>query len=291
MGEVSGAVDAIKSQLAILHGACDAVSHRELVGLLAEVTTVARSIPALQHRVLNRLVAETEPHRLGESSWTRVLTTALRVSGRDAKRRLDQATVLGPRRAMTGEPVAPRWEATAAAQARGVLGAEHVAVIATFHKQLPSWVDVGTRQAADAQLAGLAAGLGPEDLGKAAGQLLMMIDQDGPEPSEQDQARHRSVTLGPQQRDGTRSIRGRLDAEAGAYWEAILAKEAAPGTNIPDAGAAAADGPRLQVPTPTPACRPDPTAAPRPSAITTHSKRSAAGPWPAGNSASTTGCR
>ncbi|HYJ57264.1 MAG TPA: hypothetical protein VEX40_17440, partial [Mycobacterium sp.] len=75
MGEVSGAVDAIKSQLAILHGACDAVSHRELVGLLAEVTTVARSIPALQHRVLNRLVAETEPHRLGESSWTRVLTT------------------------------------------------------------------------------------------------------------------------------------------------------------------------------------------------------------------------
>ena len=140
MGEVSGAVDAIKSQLAILHDACDAVSHRELVGLLAEVTTVARSIPALQHRVLNRLVAETEPQRLGESSWTRVLTTAVRVSGRDAKRRLRDAAVLGPRRAMTGEPVAPRWQATAAAQARGVLGAEHVAVIATFHKQLPSWV-------------------------------------------------------------------------------------------------------------------------------------------------------
>jgi len=89
---------------------------------------------------------------------------------------------------MTGEPVAPRWQATAAAQARGALGPEHVAVIATFHKQLPSWVDVGTREAADAQLADLAAGLGPEDLGKAAGQLLMMIDQDGPEPSEQDQA-------------------------------------------------------------------------------------------------------
>ncbi len=32
------------------------------------------------------------------------------------------------------------------------------------------------------------------------------------------------------------------------------------------------------MPTPTPACRPDPTAAARPSAITTHSKRSAAGP-------------
>ena len=234
MGEVSSAVDAITSQLAILHAACDAVSHRELVELLAELTTVARSIPALEHRVLNRLVAEIEPHRLGESSWTTVLTTALRISGKDAKHRLRDAAVLGPRRAMTGEPLAPLWEATAAAQARGLIGAEHVEIIATFHKQLPSWVDVGTREAADAQLADLAAGLGPEDLDKAAGQLLMMIDQDGPEPWEQEQARHRSFTLGPQQRDGTRSIRGRLDAEAGAYWEAILAKQAAPGANHPD---------------------------------------------------------
>ena len=113
MGEVSSAVEAIKSQLAVLHEACDQVSHRELVGLLAEVTTIARSVPALEHRALNRLVAETEPHRLGESSWKKVLTTTLRVSGQDAKRRLDQAKALGPRRAMTGEPLAPLWEATA----------------------------------------------------------------------------------------------------------------------------------------------------------------------------------
>ena len=96
-----------------------------------------------------------------------------------------------------------------------------------------------------------------------------MIDQDGPEPSERTgppPQRHAG-----QQRDGTRSIRGRL--EAGAYWEAILAKEAAPD---PDGGAAAADA-EAAVPTPTPACRPDPAAA-RPSAITTHSKRLAAGP-------------
>ncbi len=234
MGEVSSAVEVIRSQLAVLHEACDRVSHRELVGVLSELTTIAWSMPELEHRVLNRLIAETEPHRLGESSWKKVLTTALRVSGKDATRRLDQAAAMGPRRAMTGEPLTPLWEATAAAQARGVRGPEHVAVIAKFHSLLPSWVDAGTRTVADAQLADLAAGLGPEALDKAAATLLMMIDQDGPEPSEKDQARHRSLTLGPQQRDGTRSLRGRLDAEAGAYWEAILAKEAAPGTNNPD---------------------------------------------------------
>ncbi|MDZ4269871.1 MAG: DUF222 domain-containing protein, partial [Mycobacterium sp.] len=234
MGEVSGAVEAIKSQLAILHQACEVVSHRELVGLLAEVTTIARSIPALEHRAVNRLRAETEPHRLGESSWTKVLTTALRVSSKDAKHRLRDAAVLGPRRSMTGQPLAPVWEATAAAQARGSISAEHVAIIASFHKLLPSWVDVGTRADADAQLAAQAAGLTPEALDEAAGELLMMIDQDGPEPCEKEQARQRGIVLGKQQRDGTRSIRGRLDAEAGSYWEAILAKEAAPGANIPD---------------------------------------------------------
>ena len=47
MGEVSSAVEAMKSQLAILGGVCEELSHRELVELLAELTTVVRSVPAL----------------------------------------------------------------------------------------------------------------------------------------------------------------------------------------------------------------------------------------------------
>jgi hypothetical protein len=242
MGEVSSAVEAILAGVSALQSASvEELTHREIVAEMSRLTTVAWMLPSVEHRLLQRLTAETEPCRLGESSWKKVLTTALRVSGKDATRRLDQAAALGPRRAMTGEPLAPRWEATATAQARGALGAEHVAIIAKFHNQLPGWVDVGTREVADAQLADLAAGWGPEALDKAAAALLMMIDQDGPEPSEKEPARHRSVTMGPQQRDGTRSIRGRLDAQAGAYWEAILAKEAAPGVNNPDDQSGGAD--------------------------------------------------
>ena len=40
--------------------------------------------------------------------------------------------------------------------------------------------------------------------------------------------------MGPQRPDGTRSIRGLVDAETGALLEAVLAKEAAPGVNNPD---------------------------------------------------------
>ncbi|MDA2893936.1 DUF222 domain-containing protein [Mycolicibacterium sp. BiH015] len=222
-------------QIALLSTACDELSHRELIQVLAELTALLRTIPSVEHRILSRLTDETEPGALGEASWKKVLTTALRCSEKDAKRRLERAATLGPRRAMTGEPLAPLYAATAAAQARGVLDEEHVKVIADFHAALPSWVDAGTRADADRELARVGSGLGPEALRQVAGRLLGMIDQDGPEPTETDIARRCGVTLGPQRPDGTRTIRGVIDAQTGALLEAVLAKGAAPGANTPDA--------------------------------------------------------
>ena len=242
MGEVASAVEAIRSQITMLHDACDGLPHRELVGLLSELTTVLRSVPALEHRVLAKLVSETEPRRLGEASWKKVLTTALRVSETDAKRRLAHAATLGPRQALTGEPLAPVWEATAAAQARGALDAEHVKVIAAFHDGLPGWVDVDTRAAADRQLATLGAGLKPEELKKAAHRLATMIDQDGPEPSDAERARKRGIRLGEQQRDGMSKLSGWVTPEFRAVYEAIEAKLAAPGACNPDDAAPCVDG-------------------------------------------------
>ncbi|QZT63879.1 HNH endonuclease signature motif containing protein [Mycolicibacterium austroafricanum] len=242
MDVVSEAVAAIAEQVAVLSKAAEQASHRELIGLLAQLTQVLRSVPTLEHQILARLTAETEPHRLGEGSWKKVLTTSLRVSGAEAGRRLSRAKTLGPRCAMTGELLAPLWQATAAAQAQGLLSEEHVAVIAKFHKALPAWVDVDTRAHADRQLARKGAGVGPEELDEAAGRLLMMIDQDGPEPCDKDLARKRSFRVGKQQPDGFRRVSGYVDAELGAYLDATLAKEAAPGANMPT-GQSGDDGP------------------------------------------------
>ncbi|MEH3140882.1 MAG: HNH endonuclease signature motif containing protein [Mycobacterium kyogaense] len=234
MDVVADAVEVMRGQLAILRDASDSLSHRELVALMAEVTAFVRSVPALEHQILNRLTTETEPRRLGEASWKKVLTTTLRVSDKEAKRRLADAAALGPRQALTGEPLAPVWEATAAAQASGALDADHVAVIAKFHDGLPVWVDVDTRAAADRQLASLGAGLTPEDLKKAADRLAAMIDQDGPEPTDADHARRRGIQLGEQQADGMSRLTGWLTPEARASYEAIQAKLAAPGMCNPD---------------------------------------------------------
>ncbi|WP_131809566.1 DUF222 domain-containing protein, partial [Mycolicibacterium iranicum] len=257
MEVVSDAVAGMGEQLAILSKACDELSHRELIALLVELTMVMRTIPSVEHRIVARLTDETQPGALGDASWKKVLTTALRCSDKDARRRLARAAVLGPRRAMTGEPLAPLLASTAAAQARGELDEEHVKVIVDFHDALPSWVDAGTRVQADRELAELGSGLGPEALRQVAGRLVAMIDADGPEPTEKDLARRCGVTLGLQRPDGTRSIRGVVDAQTGALLEAVLAKEAAPGANTPNAEPDPEPEPESAA-GPQPAANPDP---------------------------------
>ena len=61
----------------------------------------------------------------------------MRIIKGEARRRIKQAEHLGPRQAMTGEALAPVWEATAAAQAARQIGAEHVEVIEKFLDELP----------------------------------------------------------------------------------------------------------------------------------------------------------
>ena len=233
--DVLGAFDALDAVVeSILALDYDALSAAERVRLEARLERNLRRIPTVEHELLASVIAETEPARLGEGSWKKVLTTALRISGAEAGRRLKRAKTLGPRRGLTGTPLPPLWESTAAAQAQGLLGEEHVAIIAKFHKDLPAWVDVDTRAEADRQLARKGAGLGPEELDEAAGRLMMMIDQDGPEPCDEERARKRGVRISKQHSDGTATISGTLTPEALAVWQAIFAKEAAPGANLPE---------------------------------------------------------
>jgi hypothetical protein len=100
---------------------------------------------------------------------------------------------------------------------------------------LPSWVDVETRAAADAQLAELGSGVSPEDLKACAEYLRAKIDQDGPEPDETERARRRGFRFGKQHCDGYSSVSGWVSAQCRAVLEAIFAKDAAPGRNVPDA--------------------------------------------------------
>jgi hypothetical protein len=171
-----------------------------------------------------------------------VLCEALRISEGEARRRIKRAALLGPRTAITGEPLAPVLSHTAAAQAGGRIGAEHVRIIEKFFDTLPGFIDAATREAAEADLARIASGLGPTELGAAADRLAVLLNQDGELPDEAERARKRYFLIEKQGVDGLSRCHGLLDPEAAATLEAVLAKQGAPGMGNPDDADPCVDG-------------------------------------------------
>ncbi len=212
-----------------------------------ELECLGRRLPTLRHRLVNG-IAEVAIEELGERSLSTALSTLLRISKAEANRRIKEGKDLGPRAAMTGEPLEPLLTNTAAAQRRGLIGPEHVQIIRTFFKRLPGFIDHDTREAAETQLAELACGLPPEELRAAANQLAIMLDQDG-ELSDADRARRRYFAIGKQQPDGMSPLHGNVDPELRGLLEAVNAKWAAPGVCNPDDQDPCIDG------EPTPAAR------------------------------------
>jgi hypothetical protein len=234
-GALVAGVDMTLAGLAMVQtSSADELTHPELLAQMDRLKSVVWALPAVEHRILARLAAEASPTELGGTSLADVLATRLRISKGEARRRIKLAELLGPRRAMSGEPLPPKLPNVAAAQQRGDIGAEHVKVIEQFFDELPAHVDYQTREAAEADLARIATGLGPAQLRKAAARLAQLIDQDGNPPSDDDRARRRFLNIDKQGPDGMSKISGLLDPEARATLEAVLAKWAAPGMCNPE---------------------------------------------------------
>ena len=207
----------------------EALTKSELVGVLDELEMLSCQLPAQSHRLLARLQAEATAKEMGAKSWRQVLANRLRISTSEAGRRLDEAAVLGPRRALTGQPLDPVLPGVALAQARGVINGEHVEVLRRAMDRIPAAVDTLTRAQIEVDLVRGAIGGGPKELKDRAERVLFLLDQDGPEPDDAERQRRRGVAVGPQGADKMRPVRGNLTPELAAILEAINAKWAAPG--------------------------------------------------------------
>jgi len=231
---VLGALDAIDAALDVLGSASlDGFSSAELLELLARREVIARRGPTVDHRLLQVLQSQARPGELGASTWSRVLAGRLHISSGEACRRIADADVLGPRRTLEGEPLAPAWPQIAAAHTAGQLGAEHLRIIRDFFKNLPAQVDTATREAAEKDLARLAGEFGPAEFRRATNLLLALLHPDG-DFDDADRQRRRGLRIGPQGADGLSTITGTLTPHCRAVFEAILAKLAAPGMCNPD---------------------------------------------------------
>jgi hypothetical protein len=118
----------------------------------------------------------------------------------------------------------------AAALAEGAINSEHVQVITWFFGQVPLWAaDPITLAQCETDLVADARVKTPEDLRKAAADLLYRLDQDGPEPDDDEPDPQRSFVMGKQRPDGRTEVTAQLDPEGRAYWQALFDKHAAPG--------------------------------------------------------------
>ncbi|UXA09246.1 HNH endonuclease [Mycobacterium sp. SMC-2] len=200
---------------------------QQQLGMLERCEKVRRQLPAIEHPLINTLARQATAEELG-GTLPQAIADATLISRAEASRRVKEATDLGPRHGLTGEPLEPILPATAAAQREGKLGGGQVAVIRRFFHHLPGSVDAATRAAVEADLAGAGTHFRPEQLAELADHVADCLNPDGTYRDE-DRARRRGLTLGKQGPDGMSELRGLLTPELRATLEAVLAKLAAPG--------------------------------------------------------------
>lgn len=129
------ALEAAHDKVAALSYA--ALTSPELRDMLLRRARLYRRQPAVDNRLIKQLTQQTTLQELGGTSWVNVLSTVLRISTTEARRRLTDAQELGPRTAISGEPLKPLLPSTARAQAAGNINAEHVRIIRSFFANMP----------------------------------------------------------------------------------------------------------------------------------------------------------
>jgi hypothetical protein len=219
----------------------DSLTNPERLGLLEVLEHETRRLQVPGHQLINQLAGQSDSAELG-GKLPQALADRLHITRAEAGRRIAEAADLGPRRALTGEPLQPLLPAAAAAQRDGAIGTDHVAVIRRFFHQLPEFVDIETREQAEQQLASKAAQFRPDQLAKLARRLMDCLNPDG-NFTDEDRARARGLVLGNQQADGMSRLTGWLTPEARATLESVLAKLASPGMCNPDDLTPTVDGP------------------------------------------------
>ncbi|WAC93649.1 HNH endonuclease signature motif containing protein [Mycobacterium sp. Aquia_213] len=234
--------DALRSAVSRVVGhSYDVLTTPERLSLLERLEQETRRLRVPGHELINQIAEQATPEELG-GKVSHALADRLRISRGEACRRIAEAADLGPRRAITGEPLPPLLTASAAAQRDGKIGPAHIAVIRQFFDRLAQSVDIGTRECAEKDLAEHATQYRPDQVAKLANRLADCLNPDG-NYTDNDRARRRGLILGNQGIDGMSPLRGWLTPEARATLEAVLAKLAAPGMCNPEDDTPVVDGP------------------------------------------------
>src|ERR1700721_1666510 len=113
---IQEAVDALRAPVSRFLGhSYESLTNPERFALLEVLEHEIRQLQAPSHQLINQIAEQADATELGgRLSWA--LAERLHITRAEAGRRVAEAADLGPRRALTGEPLSAVLPATAAAQ-------------------------------------------------------------------------------------------------------------------------------------------------------------------------------
>jgi hypothetical protein len=242
--EIRAALDAVDAGYARLRAACsDSVGNAFRVDVADRLETQHRLNRAQMYRFFDQLIEPPDgPHDPALAAGTvisKLLWQRLRITTTEVNRRIRVAARIRPRRTLTGPLLAPELPHLAAAVDDGALDDAHITAICTALDVLPSVVSPQQKDTAEQILVRHATTQDATFVARIGRGIAEHLNPDG-DFDDNDRARRRGLTLGPQRPDGMSHLTGWVDPEARAYLEAANAA-VRPGRHQPDGTIEATD--------------------------------------------------
>src|SRR5690349_2889543 len=134
----AGAVDALRAAVdVLLESDLALLPAAELPKLFTALETERRRLEAVDHNLLVALQEGGIAGEYGRTTTADLMNELARVAPAEAKARMRAASDLGPRREVSGAPLAPLFARVADAQRAGDLSREHARVITATVAAIP----------------------------------------------------------------------------------------------------------------------------------------------------------
>lgn len=219
--EVTESICALQGLLDGLHDFTRPMGPDDAVTLLDGLETLNRLTESLSVVTLSVFERVGTPRDYGAKTTKALVQHRLNLSAQEAYRRTQLAECLGKRTSMSGESIEAKFPILAAALREGVLSANQASTISKCLKNLPVNVSEDDKIKAESLLVEKAQAVRVCDIHALFEEILGWIDPDGQEPKEAADRDSFAVNL-RQAKDGTWTLKGRLDEETGGILNGLL---------------------------------------------------------------------
>lgn len=219
--EVTDSVEKLQCLLGELSDFSRPMGPDDAVTVLDGLETLDRLTESLSVVTLSVFERVGTPRDYGAKTTKALVQNRLNLSVQEAHRRTQLAEHLGKRTAMSGESIEPQFATLSAALRDGVLSSNQASTIIKCLNRLPATASEDDRIKAERLLVEKAPSVRVRDIHALFEEILGWIDPDGREPKDAADRDDLNVSL-RQLKDGTWTLKGRLDAETGGVLNGLL---------------------------------------------------------------------